>query len=87
MVEYSEECLQVFLEKQGQLFPEPVADSLEMAAEFLADCFAVVVDSLEEVSEYFAEMGIDTEAMSLEELAQIPEVFALPAGQYLVVEG
>ena len=87
MVEYSEECLQVFLEKQGQLFSEPVADSLEMAAEFLEDCFAVVVDSLEEVAAYFAEAGIDTEEMSLEDLAQIPEVFALPSGQYLVVEG
>ena len=87
MEEYSEECLLVFLEKQGQLFSEPVADSLEMAAEFLEDCFAVVVNSLEEVAEYFAEAGIDTEEMSLEDLAQIPEVFALPNGQYLVVEG
>jgi len=87
MVEYSEECLQVFLEKQGQLFPEPVANSLEMAAEFLEECFAVVVDSLEEVAKYFAEVGIDTEEMNLEDLAQIPEVFALPGGQYLVVEG
>ena len=87
MEEYSEECLRVFLEKQGQLFSEPVADSLEMAAEFLEDCFAVVVDSMEEVAEYFAEAGIDTEGMSLEDLAQIPEVFALPSGQYLVVEG
>ena len=87
MEKYSEECLQVFLEKQGQLFSEPVADSLEMAAEFLEDCFAVVVDSLEEVAEYFAEAGIDMEEMSLEDLAQIPEVFALPNGQYLVVEG
>jgi len=87
MIEYSEECLQVFLKKQGQLFSEPVADSLEMAAEFLEDCFAVVVDSLEEVAEYFSDAGIDAEEMSLEDLAQIPEVFALPGGQYLVVEG
>ena len=87
MEEYSQECLQVFLEKQGQLFSEPVADSLEMAAEFLEDCLAVVVNSLEEVGEYFAEAGIDTEEMGLEDLAEIPEVFALPGGQYLIVEG
>ena len=32
MYEYSEECLEVFLRKQGQLFDEPVAESLEEAA-------------------------------------------------------
>ena len=31
MNEYSEECLEVFLKKQGQLFDEPVAGSLEEA--------------------------------------------------------
>ena len=29
MYEYDEECLQVFLKKQGQLFDEPVAETLE----------------------------------------------------------
>ena len=49
MYEYSEECLEVFLKKQGQLFDEPVAESLEEAESFLEDCMAAVVDSLEEV--------------------------------------
>ena len=53
MYEYSEECLKVFLKKQLQLFDEPVADSLEEAEAFLEDCMAVVVDSLDEVAEYF----------------------------------
>ena len=46
MSEYSEECLEIFLRKQGQLFDEPVAETLEEAEEFLDDCMAVVVNSL-----------------------------------------
>ena len=29
MYEYDEECLKTFLKKQGQLFDEPVAETLE----------------------------------------------------------
>ena len=53
MYEYDEECLQVFLDKQGQLFDEPVAGTLEEAEAFLEDCMAVVVDSIQEVANYF----------------------------------
>ena len=49
MNEYSEECLLTFLEKQSQLFDEPVAETQEEAEAFLEDCMAVVVDSLGEV--------------------------------------
>lgn len=87
MYEYSEECLKVFLEKQLQLFDEPVADSLEEAEAFLEDCMAVVVDSLDEVAEYFEDNGMDISDMSPEELEEASEVFALPNGQYLIVEG
>ena len=31
MYEYDEECLQAFLEQQGKLFDEPVADTLEVS--------------------------------------------------------
>ena len=31
MGEYTEECINTFLEKQGQLFPQPVAESFEEA--------------------------------------------------------
>ena len=41
MYEYDEECLKVFLEKQLQLFDEPVAETLEEAEAFLEDCMAV----------------------------------------------
>lgn len=87
MNEYSEECLLTFLEKQSQLFDEPVAETLEEAEAFLEDCMAVVVDSLGEVREYFEENGIDVDSMSEEELEDASEVFALSNGQYLIVEG
>ena len=87
MNEYSEECLLTFLEKQSQLVDEPVAETQEEAEAFLEDCMAVVVDSLGEVREYFEENGIDVDSMSEEELEDASEVFALPNGQYLIVEG
>ena len=87
MYAYDEECLKVFLKKQLQLFDEPVAESLEEAEAFLEDCMAVVVDSLDEVREYFEENGADVTHMSDEELEDASEVFALPSGEYLIVEG
>ena len=41
MYEYDEECLKTFLKNQGQLFDEPVAESMEEAEAFLEDCMAV----------------------------------------------
>ena len=87
MYEYDEECLKTFLENQGQLFDEPVAENLEEAEAFLEDCMAVIVDSLKEVREYFDESGADVDGMSDDELEDASEVFALPNGQYLIVEG
>lgn len=87
MYEYDEECLRVFLKKQSQLFDEPVAETLAEAEAFLEDCMAVIVDSIEDVKEYFEESGIDVDGMSLDELEEASEVFALPSGQYLIVEG
>lgn len=87
MYEYDEECLQTFLKKQAQLFDEPVAETLEEAEAFLEDCMAVIVDSLKEVKEYFEESGADVSGMNDEELEEASEVFALPNGQYLIVEG
>lgn len=40
-----------------------------------------------EVREYFEENGADTAGMSKEELLSQAEVFALPDGKYLIVEG
>lgn len=87
MYEYDEECLKVFLEKQLQLFDEPVAESMEEAEAFLEDCMAVVVRSLKDVRKYFDENGTDISYMSDDELEEASEVFALPSGGYLIVEG
>ena len=86
MSEYSEECLEIFLRKQGQLFDEPVAETLEEAEEFLEDCMAVVVNSLKEVKEYFEESGMDVSGLSYEELEEMSEVFSIGDGTYLIVE-
>ena len=87
MYEYDEECLKVFLEKQLQLFDEPVAETLEEAEAFLEDCMAVVVDSLDEVRDYFEEHGADIAEMTDDELEEASEVFPVSDGRYLVVEG
>ena len=87
MYEYDEECLKVFLEKQLQLFDEPVAETLEEAEAFLEDRMAVVVDSLDEVRDYFEENGADIAEMTDDELEEASEVFPVSDGRYLVVEG
>ncbi len=84
---FTEECINTFLENQEQLFPQAVAESYEAAEAFLEDCMAQVVDSIEEVREYLEDAGADVEGMSDEELEDASEVFALPDGKYLIVEG
>ena len=84
---FTEECINTFLENQEQLFQQAVAESYEAAEAFLEDCMAQVVDSIEEVREYLEESGADVEGMSDEELEDASEVFALPDGKYLIVEG
>ena len=87
MYNYDDEVLEVFLEKQGQLFPEDVAETLEEAEEFLDDCMAVVCKNLREVKEYFEEAGTDIAGMSDEDILEASEVFELPSGRFLIVEG
>ena len=41
-MQYDKVCLETFLEKQSQLFDEPVAENLEEADAFLEDSMAVV---------------------------------------------
>ena len=82
---FDKEVINYFLENQNQLFDEDVASTPEEAADFLEDAMAEVVDDIEEVIEYFDEMGIDTDGMSEDEVASQSEVFTLPDGRYLVV--
>ena len=87
MHEYDDVVLQCFLENQGQLFPEPVANSLEEAEAFLEECMALVVNSPKEVWEHFDEQGIDLEGADEEEILTADEIFDLGDGRYLIVEG
>lgn len=87
MYEYDEECLTTFLKNQMQLFDEPVAETQEEAEAFLEDCMAAIVDNIEEVKEFLKEEGLDVEGMTLEEIEDASEVFPLPGGRYLIVEG
>lgn len=85
---YDDAVLRCFLDNQGKLFPEEdVASSLEEAEAFLEECMAVVVDSPQEVQEYFDEEGIDMDGADLEELLEADEVFDVGDGRYLIVEG
>lgn len=81
------EYLDAFLENQGRLFDEPVANTPEEADDFLVDCMAEVVNNIEEVRECMDGFGMDTSDMTDEELAEAAEVFVLPDGKYLVVQG
>lgn len=86
MYEYDNEVLECFLKNQRQLFAENVAETPEEADEFLSDCMAVVCKNLKEVRDYFEEVA-DVTGMSDEELLEAEEVFRLPSGRFLVVEG
>lgn len=84
---FKEEYVKAFLEQQGQLFDEPVAETMEEAEAFLEDCFAVVADTMKDVRDYLEDIGMDIDGMSNEELADAAEVFEMPDGKYLIVEG
>lgn len=86
MQKYSNECLRCFLDNQLQLFDEKVAETPQEAEAFLEDSMAVVLDSLDQVREYFEQSGMDASDMGDSELEEAAEVFQLPGGQYLVVE-
>lgn len=87
MHEFDEAVLECFLKNQLQLFPEKVAETPEEAEEFLEDCMAVVVNSADEVIEFFEEEGIDMEEAEGNDILEAEEVFDVGDGRYLIVEG
>lgn len=87
MQTYDREILEVFIKNQTQLFDEAVAGTLEEAEEFLEDCMAVVCKNIKEVRDYFDEAGMDIAGMSNDELLEQSEIFELPDGRFLIVEG
>lgn len=87
MHEFDDAVLECFLENQLQLFPEKVAETLEEAEDFLEECMAVVVESVDEVIEFFEEEGIDMDGAVGNEILEADEVFDIGDGRYLIVEG
>ena len=83
---YDEICVKTFLENQEKLFDEKVAETMEEAEQFLEDCMATVLEGIDEVRAYFEE-NMDVCDLSDEELEDELEVFKLPDGRYLIVEG
>lgn len=81
--QYDELCLNTFLENQLQLYPEKVAETLEEADDFLDMCMAVVCKDKKDVKSYLKEVGLDAADYDIEEM---PEIFPLSDGRYLVVE-
>ena len=78
MREYDDAVLECFLDKQLQLFPEAVAETLDEAEDFL--------DSVDDVIEYFDEAGMDVDGAVDDEILEADEVFDIGDGRYLIVE-
>lgn len=87
MREFDDAVLECFLDNQKQLFPEPVAETMDEAENFLEECMAVVVNSVDEVIEFFEDEGIDMEGAMDDEILEADEVFDVGDGRYLIVEG
>lgn len=48
---------------------------------------AVVCEDIHEVRDYFEDAGSDISGMSDDELLDQSEVFSMPSGRFLIVEG
>ncbi|MBE5911811.1 glyoxalase [Pseudobutyrivibrio sp.] len=83
---YDKKIIEVFLEKQLQLFPEKVAENEQEAAEFLEDVCATVCKNKKEVIEYL-EDAMDVSGLTEDEILSAEEVFDIGDGRYLIVEG
>ena len=61
-------------------------ETLDEAEDFLEECMAVVVDSVDDVIEYFDEAGMDVDGAVDDEILEADEVFDIGDGRYLIVE-
>lgn len=80
---YDKIVLETFIKNQGQLFDESVADTIEEADDFLDMMMATVVENKRQVEQYFGDGEVDIEG----DILDAAEVFAIPDGRYLIVEG
>lgn len=88
MPDFDEIVLKCFLDKQGQLFKEGnVCETLDEAKDFLEENYAVVVNSIKEVMDFFEEEGLDLEGLDENSILEADEVFEVGDGRYLILEG
>ena len=59
----------------------------EEAEAFLEESLAVVVNSIDEIWEFFEEEGLDVDGAQGDEILEADEVFDVGDGRYLIVEG
>lgn len=81
-----DECAEVFLRDQRQLFDEPVAYDIDEAKEFLEENMAVYCSNIKELRKAMDAEGMDVAELTDEELAEELEVFRLDSGAYFFVE-
>lgn len=88
MPDFDDVVLKCFLDNQSQLFPEEdVCDNLDSARDFLEENLAIVVNSIEEVMDFFEEEGLDLEGLDADSILEADEVFEIGDGRYLIIEG
>lgn len=88
MPEFDDVVLKCFLENQSQLFPEgDVCETIEEAEDFLQENLAIVVNSIDEVMEFFEEEGLDLENLDEDSILEADEVFEIGDGRFLIIEG
>ena len=85
-MDYDDIIVQTFLKKQLKLLPELVAETEEEAQYFLEDVCAIVCDDKNDVIEYVRD-EMDASDLSDEQILDLEEVFKIPDGRYLIVEG
>ena len=83
---YDDKVVRAFLDRQLDLYPEPVASDADEAVDFLEEICAAVADTRDEVMEYLEETGVDTEGLSEEEIFDMPEIIEVGDGRFLVLE-
>lgn len=83
---YDDDVLNTFLENQSKLFDENVAETPDEADAFLDDVCAIVKDDKKSAIKYMKDEA-DCTGLSDEEILDQPEVFEIPDGRYLIVEG
>ena len=83
---YDDKIAEVFLENQLKLYPEEVAYDIEEAREFLEESMAVIADSVRDVENYLDDVGVDTEGLSVDDILNMPEIFEIGDGRYLILE-